>query len=194
MGLGTSRRLAVRNLASDSLLWASSDSNHARVDQTGLIRAVRLGTTVISASQRDDPGRTAAASLTVVNDGLICCGRIASLSISTLNDARGRWLFDPRHTEARSEYAVTGVHDGTASHVVLDRTFVDNAGVRWVVDFKLSRHEGTGREAFLDSEQARYRAQLDAYADVVRGLGPQPIRLGLYFPLLAGWRQWDAKV
>ena len=120
--------------------------------------------------------------------------QVLAAAISTLNDARGRWLFDPRHTEARSEYAVTGVHDGTASHVVLDRTFVDNAGVRWVVDFKLSRHEGTGREAFLDSEQARYRAQLDAYADVVRGLGPQPIRLGLYFPLLAGWRQWDAKV
>jgi len=25
----------------------------------------------------------------------------------------------------------------------------------------------------------------------VRGLGPQPIRLGLYFPLLGGWREWE---
>jgi hypothetical protein len=88
MGLGTTRRLAVRNFASDSLVWASSDSNHARVDQTGLIRAVRLGTTVISASEHGDPARTAAAALTVVPDGLICCGRIASISIPTLNDAR----------------------------------------------------------------------------------------------------------
>ena len=87
MGLGTSRRLAVRNFASDSLVWASSDSNHARVDQTGLIRAVRLGTTVISASERGNPAHTAAASLTVVTDGLICCGRIASISVSTLSDA-----------------------------------------------------------------------------------------------------------
>lgn len=111
---------------------------------------------------------------------------------STLGDARGRWLFDPRHADARSEYAVTGLRDGSAKHVVLDRTFVDESGVRWIVDFKLSRHEGAGREAFLDSEQVRYRPQLEAYADVARGLGPQPIRLGLYFPLLAGWREWEA--
>jgi len=77
-------------------------------------------------------------------------------------------------------------------HVGLDRSFVDADGVRWIVDFKLSQHQGAGRDAFLDSEQTRYRAQLETYAEVVCGLGPQPIRLGLYFPLLAGWREWEA--
>ena len=111
--------------------------------------------------------------------------------MSTLNDARGRWLFDPGHSDAHSEYALTGMRDGTPVHVVLDRSFVDAEGVRWIVDFKLSQHQGAGREAFLDSEQERYRPQLDAYAEVVRGLGTQPIRLGLYFPLLSGWREWE---
>jgi hypothetical protein len=110
---------------------------------------------------------------------------------STLADARGRWLFDPRHTDAHSEYALTGIRDGAPVHVVLDRSFVDANGVRWIVDFKLSQHQGAGRDLFLDSEQARYRAQLDGYAEVVRGLGTQSIRLGLYFPLLAGWREWE---
>jgi len=110
---------------------------------------------------------------------------------STLADARGRWLFDPRHTDAHSEYALTGIRDGAPVHVVLDRSFVDANGVRWIVDFKLSQHQGSGRDLFLDSEQARYRAQLDGYAEVVRGLGTQSIRLGLYFPLLAGWREWE---
>ncbi len=110
---------------------------------------------------------------------------------STLADARGRWLFDPRHTDAHSEYALTGIRDDVPVRVVLDRSFVDAEGVRWIVDFKLSQHQGAGRDVFLDSEQARYRAQLDAYAEVARGLGAQPIRLGLYFPLLAGWREWE---
>jgi ATP-dependent exoDNAse (exonuclease V) beta subunit len=110
---------------------------------------------------------------------------------STLVDARGRWLFDPHHTDAHSEYALTGIRDGAPVHVVLDRSFVDADGVRWIVDFKLSQHQGAGRDLFLDSEQARYRAQLDAYAEVVRGIGAQPIRLGLYFPLLAAWREWE---
>jgi ATP-dependent exoDNAse (exonuclease V) beta subunit len=110
---------------------------------------------------------------------------------STLADPRGRWLFDSRHTDAHSEYALTGIRAGAPVHVVLDRSFVDADGVRWIVDFKLSQHQGAGRDLFLDSEQARYRAQLDGYAEVVRSLGVHPIRLGLYFPLLAGWRDWE---
>jgi ATP-dependent exoDNAse (exonuclease V) beta subunit len=111
---------------------------------------------------------------------------------STIGDPRGRWLFDPRHGDAHSEYALTGVRDGVPVHVVLDRTFVDAEGVRWIVDFKLSQHQGAGRDAFLDNEHARYRPQLEGYAEVVRGLAAQPIRLGLYFPLLAAWREWEA--
>ena len=112
---------------------------------------------------------------------------------ATLADARGRWLFDPLHRDAHSEYALTGMRDGSPLHVVLDRTFIGADGVRWIVDFKLSRHEGADTDAFLDSERERYRDQLDDYAEVVRGLGDEPIRLGLYFPLLAGWREWPAE-
>ena len=74
--------------------------------------------------------------------------------------------------------------------VVLDRSFVDVHGTRWIVDFKLSRHEGGDRDAFLDREQARYREQLETYAQVMRGLDDRPLRVGLYFPLLRGWREW----
>jgi len=74
--------------------------------------------------------------------------------------------------------------------VVIDRTFVDRDGVRWIVDFKTSTHEGAGLDAFLDSEQGRYRPQLERYWQLVRRLGSEPVRLGLYFPLLSGWREW----
>ena len=42
------------------------------------------------------------------------------------------------------------------------------SGMRWIVDFKLSRHEGADADAFLDREQERYRAQLETYARVMR--------------------------
>jgi ATP-dependent helicase/nuclease subunit A len=111
---------------------------------------------------------------------------------TTLTDARGRWLFDPAHADARSEFAVTHWREGAFVHGVLDRTFIAADGTRWIVDFKLSRHEGGGSEAFLDNERERYRAQLEAYAEAMRALDPRPIRLGLYFPLLAAWREWPA--
>ena len=116
---------------------------------------------------------------------------LASIRL-TLDDPRGRWLFDAAHTDARSEFALTEWRDGAFVHHVLDRSFVDAEGTRWIVDFKLSRHEGAGRETFLDNERERYRAQLEAYAKVMRKLEARRIRLGLYFPLLGGWREWPA--
>ena len=112
----------------------------------------------------------------------------------TLDDPRGRWLFDSRHLDPRSEYALTEWRDGAFLHRVLDRTFVDADGIRWIVDFKLSRHEGADLEAFLDRERERYRAQLEGYAAAMGALDRRPIRLALYFPLLAAWRAWPAPV
>jgi ATP-dependent helicase/nuclease subunit A len=87
---------------------------------------------------------------------------------------------------------LTGLRDDKFVHLVLDRTFVAVDGVRWIVDFKLSRHEGSDVAAFLDREQDRYRAQLEAYAQLMREIDPRPIRVGLYFPLVPGWREWRA--
>ena len=110
----------------------------------------------------------------------------------TLSDARGRWLLESGHGDARSEHAVSTLRDGVVVDVVMDRSFVDASGVRWIVDFKFSRHEGADLEAFLDNERERYREQLERYAGVMRTLEERPIRLGLYFPFLCGWREWPA--
>jgi len=92
----------------------------------------------------------------------------------------------------KSTPKVTGFVGGELVRAVIDRSFVDDNGVRWIVDYKTSRHEGAGLEAFLDSEQERYRPQLERYASLVRKLGSEPVRVGLYFPLLGAWREWSA--
>jgi ATP-dependent exoDNAse (exonuclease V) beta subunit len=116
--------------------------------------------------------------------------RIASAVSRTLEDERGRWLLDARHNSSANELALTGTLDGTIVSVVVDRTFIDGEGIRWIVDYKSSSHEGADLEGFLTSEQQRYRPQLERYAALMRHLGPEPIRLGLYFPLLSAWRSW----
>jgi ATP-dependent exoDNAse (exonuclease V) beta subunit len=110
---------------------------------------------------------------------------------ATLADQRGRWLFDPAHVEAQSELALSGVRGDHIINAVIDRTFVDAQGTRWVVDFKTSPHEGGDRENFLNEEAKRYSAQLSRYVHLARQLGPQPVRAGLYYPLLAAWREVD---
>jgi ATP-dependent helicase/nuclease subunit A len=117
--------------------------------------------------------------------------RALSALRATLEDEKGRWLFAASHSEARSELALSGVRGSQIVNVVIDRTFVTAEGVRWVVDFKTSPHEGGDLSAFLDSEAVRYTAQLTRYAHLAKQLGPQPVRAGLYFPLLAAWREVD---
>ena len=101
----------------------------------------------------------------------------------TLADPRGQWLFDARHEDACSEYAITGIDAGAIVRVVLDRTFVAD-GVRWIVDFKTGSHEGGDGTGFLDSEVERYRGQLERYGRLMRGLDARPIRLALYYPFV----------
>ncbi|HEY7672783.1 MAG TPA: UvrD-helicase domain-containing protein [Gammaproteobacteria bacterium] len=108
---------------------------------------------------------------------------------SALADARGRWILAP-HDEAVSELRLALVENGMLEHIVLDRSFVDT-GTRWIIDYKTSRHEGGDMAAFLDAEVARYRPQLERYAQALANVEARPIRLGLYFPLLRSFREWS---
>ena len=101
---------------------------------------------------------------------------------------RARWILED-HRDARAEYAISGVEKGEFIRGKVDRTFIDQHGTRWIVDFKTSIHEGGALEDFLDEQQRRYREQLERYARLLAPLG-QPVRVGLYFPLLDEWREW----
>ena len=123
--------------------------------------------------------------------------RVTGALTNTLADTRGAWAL-LAHTHARAEWRLTGIHEGKLSNIAIDRTFVDANNVRWIIDFKTGSHEGGDVEAFLDNEQSRYRAQLDVYAAILNALHgesqPREIRLGLYFPMLKGWREWGWRV
>jgi len=104
-----------------------------------------------------------------------------------LEDEKGRWILGS-HPEEATEYAVTAVVRGEIVHVVLDRTFVDSSGVRWVIDYKTGEHEGGGLEEFLASESRRYAPQLEMYAEALKAGGEKrEIRKGLYYPAHSAW-------
>jgi ATP-dependent exoDNAse (exonuclease V) beta subunit len=115
--------------------------------------------------------------------------RVATALANALADPRGRWLLGPQR-DANNEYRLTAVIDGERRNLVIDRSFTDREGKRWIVDYKTSGHEGTDVDGFLDREQERYREQLARYAQALAHT--EPAMLGLYFPLLAGWREWNA--
>jgi len=113
--------------------------------------------------------------------------RVAQALTSALSDPRARWLLGP-HKDARSELRLTVRSGSGTKRMVLDRTFVDENGARWIIDYKTGTHEGADVEGFLDRERLRYAGQLDRYAQALGSAA----QLGLYFPLLNGWREWKS--
>ncbi len=112
------------------------------------------------------------------------------------SEPRARWLLGLTQeiTEVQSELALTGVINGQLVQGVIDRTFVDTEGTRWIVDFKTSTHEGGGLDAFLDEEVVRYTPQLTRYAQLMQHWDPRRrVKIALYFPLLGAWREINGK-
>jgi ATP-dependent exoDNAse (exonuclease V) beta subunit len=116
--------------------------------------------------------------------------RVEKALRATATDPRGRWILR-RHMEDQREYSICGLVGGRVRHFTLDRTFIDDDGVRWIIDYKTGSHEGSDLDAFLDNEQARYRPQLENYRFLMSRLESRHIRLGLYFPMLQAWREWN---
>ena len=115
-------------------------------------------------------------------------GRVEAALLQALRNERGRWLLGTQGSAA-CEYSLCGLLDSQIVSARIDRTFIDDQGTRWVVDYKSSSHEGTGIDAFLDNERERYREQMARYRSLFALLENRPIRTALYFPLLQGWRE-----
>jgi len=126
---------------------------------------------------------------------MTCAGRGKHASVYQRDDPRARWILSPVHEDAKNEWPLSFVETDrerrpALQSIVIDRSFVDTAGTRWIIDYKTSIHRGGDRAAFIAEECDRYRGQLERYALAVRSLEDRPIRLGLYFPFLGAWREW----
>jgi ATP-dependent exoDNAse (exonuclease V) beta subunit len=110
--------------------------------------------------------------------------RVVAVLTAAVGDPAGRWVLAAGHSERLNEYAVTIAEDGRFHQLIIDRAFVDDDGVRWIIDYKTSSHEGGDREAFIRSEVERYSPQLAAYRQAFEWLETRPVRTALFFPLL----------
>ena len=104
---------------------------------------------------------------------------IATAIKNTLQNPRGRWILCKDHQDAHSEYSLTLAIDDKIQHIIIDRTFIDK-GVRWIIDYKTTSN---------DNNLEQYRAQLATYAKAMSIIDNRPIRVGLYFPMLASWHE-----
>lgn len=103
-----------------------------------------------------------------------------------LADPTLQWIFSPRHASIESPCRLSGVHEGRLAAVTVDRTFVDDAGVRWLICFDAIYREGEGAHR-LTSEPERRR--FERMLLLARALEPEPVRAGLYDPRVPELRE-----
>lgn len=103
-----------------------------------------------------------------------------------LTDSRGQWILQP-HRDAQVEYMLTAILDNKIEQLVVDRTFIDEHGCRWIIDYKTSIPDDDDIDSFLLEETQQYQTQLRRYAQAFKLLGEDNIKCGLYFPLLPKW-------
>ncbi len=106
----------------------------------------------------------------------------------TIDSERGRWLLK-KHIDSACELALTGLVAGKLTHAILDRTFIDEQGTRWVIDYKVSTPKaGETETAFFSRKLDQYRGQLECYRQLLDDLHSETeVKAALYFPLFNGW-------
>src|SRR6056297_2415103 len=108
--------------------------------------------------------------------------KIAQAFDHTLDSDTGRWILSGEHADAACELALAGRVDGKLINAVIDRTFIDADGTRWIIDYKSGYHEGGDLEGFLAEEAGRYETQLGLYRKLFDQMGETDIRTALYLP------------
>lgn len=126
---------------------------------------------------------------------------------NVLQSSKLNWALNPKHTESATELALSSfglafeeVDDieardnvetfGATQHHIVDRTFVDEQGVRWIIDYKTSYwHDqmSVSRKDFVQSKVDEYRSQLERYGKLFSQIEQRPQKHVLYFTYLDEW-------
>lgn len=158
------------------------------------IRAQALGTVIHQLLQAKAlPHDTDLIRLKLRQLGLSDLSAIETVKLALENcrtDPRGQWILQTQPLE-QSEYALSYLDDGELKTLIVDRSFVDENDVRWIIDYKTSQPNGEPLSDFLQTEKEKYLTQLTEYAKLFSQLEDRPVKLGLYFPLCRAWIEWE---
>ena len=119
-----------------------------------------------------------------------CLSRLEKAMMYMCGDDHARFIFK-QHKEQKNEYALSCLENGTVNTYRIDRTFIDQDNVRWIIDYKTTVTQTDNIAEFIDQQIAeRHHQQLQKYAELMSQMDARPIKLAVYFPLLKQRRVW----
>lgn len=106
-----------------------------------------------------------------------------------LNNSKVCWALQSSLPESATEFPLTSQEDGVVANHIVDRTFIDKDGTRWIVDYKTSVNDDDNIEAFIEYQTKKYQPQLARYGRLFDQLETRPQKWVLYFSYLDVWHE-----
>ena len=138
--------------------------------------------------------RTELIALRVPNTHIEYAIRNLKKSIENIKmDKQAHFIFDTYKIE-QNEYALSTFEDGVVKKSIIDRTFVDDDNVRWIVDYKSTPTKNKDLRAFAQEQvETRHQKQLENYGNLMSEIDTRQIQLAVYFPLIKQLVSWPYK-
>ncbi len=132
--------------------------------------------------------------LNLEQDQLETCLSFIETSVrQTVSNENLAWLFDHGLEDSQCELALTRQKSGYLQNSVVDRTFVDSEGSRWIIDYKTGMPgSAESVEVFIEQQKRVHETQLKKYCRLFADLENRPIRSAILFtalPLLVEFNQ-----
>ena len=94
------------------------------------------------------------------------------------NDSKARWFLSSDRIAGESETNYTAYLENQLVDIQIDRTFIDNENIRWIIDYKSA--VGINNEQFLNLQISKHRSQLIRYGRVMEALDRRSQKLAIY--------------
>ena len=112
--------------------------------------------------------------------------KIEQSLLSTLQDSELRWIFDHEQEQSAAELPLQSYANDFVHTHIIDRTFIDKNGVRWIIDYKSSQPSSNQSvESFLAEQVTLYSGQLTRYRNLFENEENKGVKTALLFTSLA---------
>jgi ATP-dependent exoDNAse (exonuclease V) beta subunit len=98
-----------------------------------------------------------------------------------LHDNGLKWIFSHDYTECHSEYPITSISQGKIHEHIIDRTLVDNNGVRWIIDYKTGIPVNEEEADFIIKQKIAHESQLYRYRSLFAELENRKTKTAILF-------------
>ena len=100
----------------------------------------------------------------------------------TLSSRELGWIFDHSQTESVAEYELQSKGTDVIQNHVIDRSFIDLEGIRWIIDYKSTKKpDHTTENQFIVKQVALYQSQLQRYRNLFRTEQNKGVKTALLF-------------